>query len=136
LAALQVSREGALEAQPGFKVTTNANKPTPEPWKLLPVSPEDVEMLNDPEPEAAPYRAEELTSHELQGTYPEAKPEPRKYPYPVIGNVPMDAGFPRAEVLWLVKRLERSEYERGQLKATNRRLLRRLRKLRHKRGRK
>ena len=66
----------------------------------------------------------------------EAKPAPRKYPYPVIGNVPMDAGFPRAEVLWLVKRLERSEYERGQLKATNRRLLRRLRKLRHKRGRK
>jgi hypothetical protein len=65
---------------------------------------------------------------------PEAKPEPRKYPYPVIGNVPMDADFPRAEVLWLVKRLERSEYERGQLKATNRRLLRRLRKLRHKRG--
>ena len=59
---------------------------------------------------------------------------PRKYPYPVIGNVPMDADFPRAEVLWLVKRLERSEYERGQLKATNRRLLRRLRKLRHKRG--
>ena len=42
--------------------------------------------------------------------------------------------FPRAEVLWLVKRLERSEYERGQMKAENRRLLRRLRKLRHKRG--
>ena len=44
-----------------------------------------------------------------------------------------DLDFPRAEVLWLVKRLERSEYERGQLKAANRRLLRRLRKLRHKR---
>jgi hypothetical protein len=47
-----------------------------------------------------------------------------------------DADFPRAEVLWLVKRLERSEYERVQLKATNRRLLRRLRNLRHKRGHK
>lgn len=40
--------------------------------------------------------------------------------------------FPRAEVLWLAERLQRSEYERGQLKAENRRLLRRLRKLRHK----
>jgi len=45
----------------------------------------------------------------------------------------IEADFPRAEVLWLVKRLERSEYERGQMKAENRRLLRRLRKLRHKR---
>ena len=40
--------------------------------------------------------------------------------------------FPRAELLWLAEKLKRSEYERGQLKAENRRLLRRLRKLRHK----
>ena len=59
-------------------------------------------------------------------------PEPRRYPYPVIGNGLPDAEFPRAEVLWLAERLQRSEYERGQLKAENRRLLRRLRKLRHK----
>jgi len=43
--------------------------------------------------------------------------------------------FPRAEVIWLADRLRRSEYERGQMKAENRRLLRRLRKLRHKRHR-
>ena len=42
--------------------------------------------------------------------------------------------FPRAELLWLAEKLKRSEYERGQLKAENRRLLRRLRKLRHRRG--
>jgi hypothetical protein len=41
--------------------------------------------------------------------------------------------FSRSDVMWLASRLQRSEFERGQLKAENRRLLRRLRKLRHKR---
>jgi hypothetical protein len=41
--------------------------------------------------------------------------------------------FPRSDVMWLVSRLQRAEFERGHLKAENRRLLRRLRKLRHKR---
>ena len=106
----------------------------PTPW--------GVGAPSGDEPEEEPLKLPPLAEPFAAGTplapvLPEyGKPEPRKYPYPVIGNVPMEADFPRAELLWLVKRLERSEYERGQLKATNRRLLRRLRKLRHKRGRK
>ncbi len=87
---------------------------------------------------AIPYREEDIWG-------PGPPPLANKVPRSSIGrrtygtflpmpNANLDAEWPRAEVLWLVKRLERSEYERGQLKAANRRLLRRLRKLRHKRG--
>ncbi len=98
-----------------------------------------------PEPEDEPLELPPLAEPFAAGTplapvRPKyATPERGKRTYgpwlPMPGSdASLDTDWPRAEVLWLVKRLERSEYERGQLKAENRRLLRRLRKLRHKRG--